>query len=223
MTITVFPDVHQTVQDIQEFADVVHMEAGGGFIQNIEGSAGPPPGKFLGQLDPLGLAAGQGGGRLTDADIADPHIHQGLQLVADTGDIFKKFQPLVDRHVQHVIDVFPLVPDLQGLPVVTPAVAHIAGHKNIRQKMHLDLDDAVAAAGLATAALDVKAETPGLVSPHPGFRGFGKQFPDECEHAGIGAGIGAGGPADGRLIDIDHLVEKFDALDDAMFPGGAPA
>ena len=48
--------------------------------------------------------------------------------------------------------------------VVALATAHVARHINVRQEMHLDLDDAVALAGFATATFHVEAEAAGHIA-----------------------------------------------------------
>ena len=46
------------------------MQAGGGFVEDVECSAGVAFGEFEGELDALGFAAGEGGGGLAEADVA---------------------------------------------------------------------------------------------------------------------------------------------------------
>jgi hypothetical protein len=75
-----------------------------------------------------------------------------------------KKRRLLHRHLQHLGDVLALVQDLQRLAVVALAVADVAGHVDVGQEVHLDLDHAVALAGLAAAALDVEAEAPRAVA-----------------------------------------------------------
>ncbi len=82
--------------------------------------------------------------------------------------------------------------------------------------MHLDLDDAVALAGLAAPALDVEREASRRIAARLGFRQLREPFADRRESAGIGRGVRARRAADGRLVDVDHLVEMFDALDLVM-------
>ena len=71
---------------------------------------------------------------------------------------------LLDRHVEHVGDRLALELHLQRLAVVALALADVAGDVDVGQEVHLDLDDAVALAGLAAAALDVEGEAPRLVA-----------------------------------------------------------
>ena len=56
--------IGEAVQDVEEFFYVVEMQAGGGLVENIKCAAGLAFGKFLGELDALGFAAGERGGGL---------------------------------------------------------------------------------------------------------------------------------------------------------------
>ena len=92
-------------------------------------------------------------------------------------------------------------------------MADVAGDVDVGQEVHLDLDDAVALAGLAAAALDVEGEAARLVAARLGFRQAGEPVADRREGAGIGRGVRARRAADRRLVDVDDLVEEFQALD----------
>src|ERR1044071_373459 len=100
--------------------------------------------------------------------------------------------------------------DLQSLTVVTLAVADFARYVNVRQEVHLDLDDAVAGAVLAAAPFHVEAEAAGAVAPQLRFGHLGEQFTDRREQTGVGRRIGARRAADRALVDDDGLVELFD-------------
>ena len=91
---------------------------------------------------------------------------------------------------------------LKRLTVIALSLADLAGNIDIGEKMHLDLDDAVALTGLAAAALDIEGEAPGTEAAPLGFLRLGEQVADIIEHAGIGGGVGARRAADGRLIDV---------------------
>jgi hypothetical protein len=84
--------------------------------------------------------------------------------------------------------------------------------------VHLDFYHAVALAGLAAAALDVEGKAAGLVAARLGFRQAGKPVADRRECAGVGGGVAARGAADRRLVDVDDLVQKFQALDAVCCP-----
>ena len=218
------PRLHQPLEDLDELVDVGAVEAGGGFVQNIDGLAGGPLGQLRGQLDPLGLAAGQLGGGLAQLHIAQAYLLQSFQAVVDPGQVLKEGQGLVHRHLQHFVDVLALVLDLQGLPVVPPPLAHLTGDIDVGQKVHLDLDEAVAGAGLAPAAPGVEGKPSRAVAPALGVGSGGEQVPDVVEQIGIGGGIAAGSASDGGLVDIDDLVQKLLALDAVVLarPGLGP-
>jgi hypothetical protein len=99
--------------------------------------------------------------------------------------------------------------DVERLAVVALALADVAGDVDVRQEVHLDLDDAVALAGLAAAALDVEREAARLVAACLGFRQAGEPFADRREGAGIGRRVGARRAADRRLVDVDDLVDML--------------
>src|SRR5690606_22783368 len=78
-------------------------------------------------------------------------------------------------------------------------------------EVHLDLDQPVALARLAAAALDVEAEAAGLVAARLRLGQAGEPVADLGEGAGVGRRVRARGAADRRLIDLDHLVAVFEA------------
>ena len=108
---------------------------------------------------------------------------------------------------------------LQRLAVVALALADVAGDVDVGQEVHLDLDDAVALAGLAAAALDVEREAARLVAARLGLGQAGEPFADRREGADIGRRVRARRAADRRLVDVDDLVEMLQALD-ALERGG---
>ena len=131
--------LHQRVQHFQQLADILEMQAGRRLIEDVQRAAGGTPGKFLRQLDALGLTARQRRGLLAEMDVAEPHITQHHQLLADRGDGGEELHTLIDRHVQHIGDGLALELHLQGFPVVAFPFAGIAGDVDVGQEVHLDL------------------------------------------------------------------------------------
>ncbi|MNK74930.1 hypothetical protein D3C87_944540 [compost metagenome] len=205
--------VDQFLKHLQQLARVLEVQAGCRLIEDVEGLAGGAAGQFLGQLDPLGLAARQGGGRLADLDVAQTHALQRQHLVTDRGHGVKEARGFLDRHVQNVGYALALEDNFQGFAVVALALADVAGDVDVGQEVHLDLDDAVALTGLAAAALDVEAEATGTVAARLGLRQPRIPVADRVKGAGIGGRVRAGGAADGRLVDVDDLVELLQPLD----------
>ena len=214
----VFDDYHrvaliaQPMQHVQQLLDVVEVQAGGGLVQDVERLAGAALGKFAGELHALRLAAGEGGGALAQAHVGEPHVHQRVQLALQHRHRVEEGAGLLDGHVQHFMDVLALVAHFQRLAVVALALANVAGHVDVWQKVHFHLDDAIALAGFAAPALDVEAEAAGLVAPRSRFLGLREQFANRREQAGVGGGVGARRAANRALVDVYHLVEVFQAL-----------
>src|SRR4029079_8485248 len=98
-----------------------------------------------------------------------------------------------------------------ALPIF--ALADLARDVHVRQELHLDLDDPVALAVLAPAALDVEAEPARRVAADARLGGSSEQLADRREQADVGGGVGARGAADRALVDLDDLVDVLDALD----------
>lgn len=49
--------ITQSIENVEQLLDVMEVEAGSWFVEDIERGAGISPGEFLGQLDPLCFAA----------------------------------------------------------------------------------------------------------------------------------------------------------------------
>ena len=172
-----------------------------------------------GELDALGLAAGQRRRRLPELDVAEADLVERLEAPCDARDVGEEADGLLDAHLEHLGDVLALVADLERLAVVALAVADLAGHVDVGQEVHLDLDLAVALAGLAAAALDVEAEAAGLVAAQLALRRQREELADVVEHAGVGGRVAARRAPDGRLVDVDDLVEVLRAVDAVVLAG----
>src|SRR5674476_369095 len=146
-------------------------------------------------------------------DVVEADAVQQLQHVAHARHRLEEFQRLFHRHVEHVGDRLVAEQHLQRLAVVALALADVAGDVDVGQEVHLNLDHAVALAGLAAAALDVEREAAGLVAARFRLRKCGEPFADRRERAGVGRRIRARRAADRRLVDVDDLVDVLEPLD----------
>ena len=81
--------IDEFLEHVEELVDICKMKAGGWFVEDVDGFAGRAFGQLFGELDALGLATGQGCGRLTDLDVAEADIEQRLQFLFDRGDILE--------------------------------------------------------------------------------------------------------------------------------------
>ena len=96
------------------------------------------------------------------------------------------------------------------------------GHVDVGQELHLDLEGAVAGAGLAPAALDVEGEPARLVAADLRLGGRREQLADMVEHPGVGGRVRPRGAPDRALVDVHHLVQLLDAGDPGVQAGDRP-
>ena len=189
--------IHQFLQHIHQDTDVLEMQTRGGLVEDVERLARITLGEFGGEFHTLALTAGEGSGGLTEFDIAETHILDGLNLSEDVGHVLEELHRLVDGHVEHIGDRLALIAYLQRLTVVTLAMTGLAGYLDVGQEVHLDGLVAIAAAGLAAPALHVEGESTGFVAADLGFGQVDKQRADVGEDACVGGWIGARGAPDG--------------------------
>ena len=111
------------MQDSEQFMlDVVEMQTGGWFIQDVKRVAGIAFGEFFRQFDALCLTARQGGRVLSEAYVGKTHIEQVSAVsLARHRNVAEEFGGLFDGHLQHFGDVFAFVANLQRLAVVALA------------------------------------------------------------------------------------------------------
>ena len=151
-TSTVLPASTKPCSTFKQQLDVGEVQAGGRLVEQVERPAGALLDQLAGELDPLGLAAGERGRGLAELHVVQPHVVQRLQLVADGRDVLEVRQRLLHVHLQHLGDRLALVADLQRLAVEAVPLAHRAGDPDVGQEVHLQPVRAVALAGLAAAA-----------------------------------------------------------------------
>ena len=140
----------------------------------------------------------------------------------DGRDVLEVLHRLFDAHVEHIGDRLALVQDFERLAVVPLALALLALDVDIGEEVHLDLDEAVALAGLAPAAPDVEGEPARLEAPHLRLLRPGKDRADLVEDFRVGRGVGPGGLPDRGLVDHDHLVDLGVEDDLLVLPGLLP-
>ena len=126
---------------------------------------------------------------------------------------------LLHVHVEHVGDALPLEADVQGLAVEPLPLADRARDPDVGEEVHLELVRAVPLAGLAAAAGDVEAEPARLVAAGLGLGQLGVEVADLVEQLDVRGRVRPGRAADGRLVDVDDLVELVEPVDAVVRAG----
>src|SRR5262249_48855374 len=130
----------------------------------VVGSSGGALGQLSGKLDPLSLAARERGSRLTEFDVTQAHIEQGLELRLDLRDVLEQGQCILNGCIKQVGNRQALVTYSERLSVVPGAPANVTQDIDVREEIHFYSFQAVALTGLAPAALDVEREPARLIS-----------------------------------------------------------
>src|SRR5262245_23188872 len=201
------------MQHGEQVLDVLEVQAGRGLVQDVERPARRALRQLLGELHALGLAARERRRILPELDVREADVEQRLELRGDRRHRCEEECRVLDRHVEDLVDVPALVVDVERLAVVTPPLADVAGDVHVREEVHLDLDDAVALAGLAAAALHVEAEAARLVAARARLGRAGEKLAYRREEAGVGRRVRARRAPDRALVDVDHAVDGLETLD----------
>ena len=137
----------------------------------------------------------------------------------NVGNVSKEWDGIRDGELENVGDGVAVETNGQGFLIVTAAVTYLAEDINIRKEVHFNAALTVTLTGFASATLDVEGEAAWFVAALARLGKHGKEVADGGEDAGVGGGIGAGGASNGRLIDLDDLVELVDTDDGAVLAG----
>ncbi len=211
--------IDEIVQHFQQHLDVGKVQAGRRLVEQIERAAGRSFHQLAGELDALGLAAGERRRGLAELEVIEPHVVQRLQLVTDLRDVFEMAERLLHVHLEHFGDALVLEHDLQRFAIEAVAFADRAGDPDVGQKIHFEAVRAVAFARFAAAALHVEAEPARLVAAAFRFGQLRVEVADVVEQLDVRGRVRARRAADRRLIDGDELVELLEAFDPVVRAG----
>ena len=157
------------------------------------------------QLEPLRLAAGEGGDRLAEPQVVQPDVEQRAEPRLDLGAMAKEHERFAHRQVEDFGDVPAAVGDFEDFRPIAGAAAFRAADQHVGQELHVDREEAVPLAGVAAPSLDVEAEPAGVVVPQLGVVGGGEGLADLVERLQVGHRVRPGRPRQRRLIQ-EHDV-----------------
>src|SRR5258708_4828412 len=210
---------NESLKDVEEFANVIEVQAGGRFVEDVERAAGLTLGKLAGQLDALRFAAGKCGGRLAELNVTEADFHERRKFLLNLRNVFEELERVGRRQIENIADGVAFVAHGERFRIVAAAAADFAKNVNVGEEIHLDAAQAVALAGFASAAFYVEAEAAGAVAAFARFGKHRKKLADGREDSRIRGGIRTGGAAHWRLVQFDDLVDLIGADDFAMRAG----
>ena len=155
------PGFEQLPERRQQLGDVVEMQPGGRLVEDVEQTLAAVRRQVRRDLDALRLSARQRRRRLAEPQVAEPDLVEHLQAPQHFRRAAEEGQRLADGEVEHLMNRTAAVPDFEHLRLEPLAVALIAGHEDVGEKLHLDADFAFALARFAAAAGHVEREVTG--------------------------------------------------------------
>ena len=199
---------HQGIKGGKQTLYVVGMQACGGFVEDKDGGRQFVETQIISQLHPLVLTTRKCATALPQFDVAQAHILQRLEqphnLVLLV--LSEELDGLIDRHLQHIVRVGPVIHHLQDFIAETPAMAALTLQHQIGHELHFDGDGALSLALFTSSALSIEAEMARAIA-HLLGQGLGSQqlaYLVPC--LDISNGIGAG------ALPYRVLVDKLDGL-----------
>src|SRR5260370_16009710 len=176
-----------------------------------------------GQLQALRFPAGERRRRLPETPVAESNFIQDSEFGNNLGNVDEKGQGFANRQLEYLVDIFPVIPDFQNAALEARATALFTDEFDVREKLHLHGDRAVALASFATASGHVEGKVTGPVAAAFRIGGIRKNFPDRVERFEISGQIRTRCAADPPLIhnhDFAVIRIAFQAL--TVFPDVAP-
>lgn len=194
-------------ENLGQLMDICKMKSCCRLVQNINGLSGTSFTQLGSKLDPLCFPSGKGGRRLAQTDIGKSHVVERLHLSADTRHIFKEGHRFFHCHIQHVVNALSFIFHFQCFPVITLSVTDFTRYIDIRQEMHLNLQDSIPAARLTASSFYIETEPALLVASRLCIRRCRKQVTDQVKHSCIRGRVGPRRTPDRRLVDINDFVK----------------
>jgi hypothetical protein len=211
----------------EELGDVLEVQAGGGLVEEEEARllacaflraarqhrdrAAIGLGEVAGELEALRFPAGEGRHGLAELEVIEAHFRQRPQAAHDFRLGIECVHRLGNREIEDVRNAAAIDLHFEHFLAIARAVAIRAAQVHVREELHLDMLEAVAAAGGAAPVARVEAESARGVGACPGVRGRREQVADRVEGAHVARRIGARGAADGRLVDEHDVVHVLGA------------
>ena len=167
--------LQEPVEHAYQDTGVERVQTHGGLVEH-EQAAGLVASELGGELEALGLPAGQGRSVLPEGEIAEPEVDEGLQLAAYLRHRFEHLAGLKDGEGEQlgerVAAVRGVEDDVLAAGRVAGATAVGAGDVDVGQELHVQHDLSGALAARA-------AQRPGVVGEvgrgqSPGLRGVGR-------------------------------------------------
>src|SRR5258708_36876498 len=126
----------ELLEDGEEFANVIEVQAGGRFVEDVERAAGLALRKLAGQLDALRFAAGKCGGRLAELNVAEADFHEGGKFLLNLRNVFEELERVGRRQIENIADGVAFGAHGERFRIVAAAAADLGTKVKVRDGNH---------------------------------------------------------------------------------------
>src|SRR5437764_452742 len=126
------------------------MQSGRWFVKNIQSPRARTFREMRRELDSLRFTARKRRRRLAQAKITQAYFIQHAQTICDLIYVAEEGDRLAHSHVQNIVNVLAAITHVEDLLFEARAFAFFADEFDVREKLHLDRDRAVALTNFAT-------------------------------------------------------------------------
>lgn len=214
----------QALEDGQEQADVVEVEAGGWFVEDDEGFfTAFALDHALDEFQSLGFAAAEDVDGLAEEEVFESDFAEEFEGAGDLAFFFffcKEVDGFGDGHFEDFVDGFSVEFYFENFFAEAFAFALGAAEKEVAEELHFDFFEAEAGAAFAASFAGVEGEKGGGEAFFDGGTFEGKEFADFVEDAEVECGGGARCAGEGGLIDHDDFLDVFSSVEAVDKAGG---
>ena len=191
--------IDEGLEALQELRNVMCVETGGRFVENKQRMTFRRKPKIRRQFHALRLAARESCGRLSQPHIAKADVVQHRELVHNPFALQRspeKLDCFSHRHGENVVDIFPVIPDVEGFFLIALSFAGFAGQIEICHELHFNLLKPIPFTRITAAARDVERKIAGFEAANACRLRGSKQLANLIEHLDVGNWIRTGRPSD---------------------------
>src|SRR5262249_2249725 len=127
--------VLELAEGVEELGDVVEVQAGGGLVEDVENALVFGAREMRGKFEALGLAAGEGGGGLAEAEVAETDFVKDAEFADDFGNVDEEGERFANSELQNVVNVFSVVVNVENAALETRAAAFFANEFDVGKEL----------------------------------------------------------------------------------------
>src|SRR6266571_8640693 len=127
--------LEQLSKRAEKLGNVIKVQPGRGLIEDVENALIVRAAEMRREFQPLRFPAGERRGRLPQTEIAEANFIQNPEFRNDLRNVDEERQRFAHRQLQHLMNVFPVIPHLQNAAFEPRPPALLADEFDVREKL----------------------------------------------------------------------------------------